>query len=796
MSQSTGWADCIMLAMAPIGVITVIVSAIRVGGYTWLKAVVGRARENIVAAELEVMSSTSKEACELWNGRNVVRCPGAADICEFICLYPTETKRKDITSARIMDIEKATSSNEDHAKDSSRFLLIRPKKRAPNISLNCQADGHRWPIWLCAAITVVLQAGALLYFGFVTEYHTLKFEKEGEPVQDYTMPLAVTGTVFLVLGMLLCGHVVNKAREETRWELNDGKHHAISMIWLQKRKQVSDQQFESKAIFPEKKRNQFVISARAIGEEETSLFRWLQILSFFGVFISLAGSVCQFTGLRGMHWTASIAQLGVVALATFVRAVVRRALTHDIKQQTLMPGYELDWFVMSLSNMQTAVWFPPENKSAWERFCSKVVSAFGWVSCKLEALFGQSDNGCQNTSQPAEKNEESCFWTIETGLPAFETRTGSIERTGDQKIRQYRQVDGIHTAQGILNLRRYLGELGNWKSPVFAEAVALSKAIEITMGYFEDHLKNPNTECFTWKMQVKVGYDKKAVLGYLGAYGRLRLSNARRVEFNVEKKADGWKARIDELDAALSLWLYSVHSSKGNRDEANRTAFPSGDDQWLRGKKVKEQCLHVIGPFSPRLVQDLEWWIPNGLEGIKTSGPPKRDEKVDKNSFPRDVWIERIGHAGLRSPKSSNGQFSKRLSNPMDGNITHWNWKPTESSDLSGGDTEEKPTDDHLIVESQNTLARLYATDMFTSFVWALAEQLEPLSVNQKVKATVQLGDTTGREAWKNFTLRSPWLSRLVQTIVELGSWTEREVYLSLTPHERFEQPSGTRRRR
>lgn len=129
MSQSTGWADCIMLAMAPIGVITIIVSAIRVGGYTWLKAVVGRARENIVAAELEVMSSTSKEACELWNGRNVVRCPGAADICEFICLYPTGTGRTKVTSARIMDIEQATLQKEATANGLDPVLHIRPKKR-------------------------------------------------------------------------------------------------------------------------------------------------------------------------------------------------------------------------------------------------------------------------------------------------------------------------------------------------------------------------------------------------------------------------------------------------------------------------------------------------------------------------------------------------------------------------------------------------------------------------------------------------------------------------------------------
>lgn len=88
LSQSTGWPDCIMLAMAPIGILTTIVSAIRVGGPAWLKAIVGRSMENLSAAEMELMSSTSHEACELWNGKDVVRCQGSPSIWEFICVLP------------------------------------------------------------------------------------------------------------------------------------------------------------------------------------------------------------------------------------------------------------------------------------------------------------------------------------------------------------------------------------------------------------------------------------------------------------------------------------------------------------------------------------------------------------------------------------------------------------------------------------------------------------------------------------------------------------------------------------
>jgi hypothetical protein len=72
--------------MAPLGIITAIVGAIRVGGPTWLKAVVGRARETRASAEVELMSSTSHEVCELWNGEAIVRTMGEPVVQQIVYL--------------------------------------------------------------------------------------------------------------------------------------------------------------------------------------------------------------------------------------------------------------------------------------------------------------------------------------------------------------------------------------------------------------------------------------------------------------------------------------------------------------------------------------------------------------------------------------------------------------------------------------------------------------------------------------------------------------------------------------
>ena len=51
-----------------------------------MRAVVGRARENRATAEVELMSSTSHEVGELWNGQGIVRTMGRPQVQQIIYL--------------------------------------------------------------------------------------------------------------------------------------------------------------------------------------------------------------------------------------------------------------------------------------------------------------------------------------------------------------------------------------------------------------------------------------------------------------------------------------------------------------------------------------------------------------------------------------------------------------------------------------------------------------------------------------------------------------------------------------
>jgi hypothetical protein len=53
LSTSVGWADNILLGTAPIGIMTAIISAIRIGGNRFLKSLIGRYSAPVSLCEFE-----------------------------------------------------------------------------------------------------------------------------------------------------------------------------------------------------------------------------------------------------------------------------------------------------------------------------------------------------------------------------------------------------------------------------------------------------------------------------------------------------------------------------------------------------------------------------------------------------------------------------------------------------------------------------------------------------------------------------------------------------------------------
>ncbi|KAI5813867.1 hypothetical protein BZA77DRAFT_267852, partial [Pyronema omphalodes] len=285
MSQSLGWLDHIIMAMAPLGILTAMVAAIRIGGPSWLKALIGRARENTATAELELMSSTSHDVGELWNGQTIVRTLGSPEVKQLIfvengesidsCfgLYTVETAeeidlirregmKKDwlfqymkihsllgtrqyqviyslfiaplyshLTAnlKNIFAYQSVTSDNQDiehdaSEKDSSEHNVSRKTLRtAPSISLNLHGGSKTEDLVVAAFCGIFLQLSVLAFSGLTVYHPVLKkyFQKDGRSVESYAFPLMAIGTGILSVGVMVCSAVVEQSTEETKWTLQN-----------------------------------------------------------------------------------------------------------------------------------------------------------------------------------------------------------------------------------------------------------------------------------------------------------------------------------------------------------------------------------------------------------------------------------------------------------------------------------------------------------------------------------------------------------------------------------------------
>ena len=107
LSESTSFEDYVIFALAPIGLMTAVVSVIRVCGGPWLRSFIGRAQEGDAAIEAELCTSTSADICEVFNRGGITRTLGKAKILEIIRVRPGANKDED--TAKSEDDDKNNS---------------------------------------------------------------------------------------------------------------------------------------------------------------------------------------------------------------------------------------------------------------------------------------------------------------------------------------------------------------------------------------------------------------------------------------------------------------------------------------------------------------------------------------------------------------------------------------------------------------------------------------------------------------------------------------------------------------
>ncbi|KAI6750430.1 hypothetical protein HG530_014711 [Fusarium avenaceum] len=823
MSQSMEWADNIILAMPPLGIITAIVGAIRVGGPPSLKAVIGRARENLAVSETELMSSTSKEVCEVWNGREVSGNSAAPTIevlnldqaidkgyitdCDGIkeskkvttAVTTTESAQDpeakgDVTQpsgARepIGDEEQANSRHnlnpEIHPQASypstegpvpsvsnstrklQKICIIRDVSGdSPNILLNCHPPAIERELWAFAAIGTCLQLGVLIYSGLATYHPALQFKKDDKPVAGYAYPCTAVGTLVLVLGMLLCGHVVESSTDEKRYE--PAEEWKARMIWLQQTKTVSDQVFDSHMVYAQDDRQTIITSRRSkrhgkrqsiagtIDEhsaEEDDPSAALKIITTCGTAVALCGFVVQFFGLRGMHWSASIAQLGAV--------LVMLGRIH---------------------------------REAWS----------GAQSSGSESADNKTPGGTKTLNNK---------WTVVTG--------GKSSLVHIEQMQAHTHVlddSSIFDAQAVLDARKKLARLADWRGPASLEAVCLARAIECTMKAL-DICFPKGSKSFTWNIETR----------YIG-------SQEQTISIRLLRQAGIWMVDAIEIEATLSLWLSSVDEEDLTRPEplnsgvsdfgnGNRNSeLKIGDDEWLRTKGMTEkQSLRLLGEHTPSLARDLQWWIPRDLLSIfqvqeNEVTSLRTALRVDKhrvvgydqyeegstNQSPVLHYLDLINsgfdNGGDQDESSDYGyeiEGDGDTDNLNDDNGDSNDKHPADYDDGKGisdfeneDDVDDAKNDDNdnktgtlglLGSESHQPLVVLFAMDLYSTFMRAVAKGMAiPIPGGADEVRTESNADDA---SWKIFTLRNSDLSKMIQNVQITGLASLDQIYLSvITP--------------
>ncbi|KAG0135860.1 hypothetical protein HOY82DRAFT_115539 [Tuber indicum] len=747
LSQSLSWLEDVIFAMAPLGIVTAIVSAIRVGGPGWLKAVVGRARESRAVAEVELMSSTSHEVCELWNGEAIVRVMGSPKIAEIL-YFPDgvdgqngsrfitfegavekgilrnvkESKsfltrgegtiwtrvgrfsrtRSSIKSPLLSpgrggtDTEAVIAEREHERRRHRRaipILTALPRHTdptcAPNISLNICGVRRHGELWLFAILGIVLQFGCLIFIG-VTRYHSKIKLKEDEN-SEYAYPLMASGTLLLIAGMMACSHVVQASSEEDIWV----SERSFRILWLQKGDRVNDQLFKSYALFGDKERNSLIASRRRpYTSRQTSsrakhvldMTLSLGTLAIAGSLVGIAGFVIQFVGIRALHWSASIAQLVVTLAMTVVRTWIRRKMSDQPQDMTLPTDDEIDFLAVKFGTSLDTLW-----------------------KFKHNGLEGARD-------------------------PSWEVITTHKYLGHEDANKEHRQ--GIKDAQNILRLRMDLRYPTSWKGNSYPIAKKLGNCLESLLDQLlpsgDPVTSSQAPRDFHWALPVKVKGIRQCITMTATSEGARFMA-----------------VDLSQLCAVISLWCYSVKSSDTGTDP--------------------QVVLRMLGPATDQFICNCGRWMDRGggftvMENRKLRGEPNRLMTIVRARGLSEIIALRRGSTA-------------HTTDPQMKFISPHCIIGAEPIDI--GECHET-----LAFVSTAPLRQMCAQEILSSFLWAIVGIVRPIRGNTRSRGVIPSRGRGGKvDEQPDSKLENSFLQRLAEIVTDSGVTSNiQDAYALIVP--------------
>jgi ankyrin repeat protein len=583
-----------------------------------------------------------------------------------------------------LESEKA---NEQSNNRSARAEKTRNPLNAPNISLNHTPTPNLAEVILFDVIAVTLQSVVLLLDAFLT--YRWKLSKQGRLVSQAAFPLVLAGTIGLTAGMLICSAVVEKSTGEVWYRFKKGQpRQPIKLLWLQKKGVVSDQNFESYAIFAAKERSAVVASTRKKNvpstrkkyipftrkksiqqeivefdnEEFTLKTISIDLVTLVGVFLSVVGYVVQFVGFRQMHWLATIIQLILSATMTAIRSWMRRDLSSEPFHQKLQEGHEMDWLATrdrlygpndraDSDSMSSSPPSSPEEITRSPRTLPHTISKLlqdgvFWEREKPQPWYG------------GDADRYRYKWFIVDCCVSDMKTASTIQGSGSQAetVTLPETVDTIvqggmelNIADAVLGVRERINNLIGWNSPVQEAASSLTYAIDAVM----NHVLDPHL--FTMSEE----FNRKFFQGGGFEWG-FQVGKAKETVYLHVSSGTGQSRTIrPSIEAALSLWVYELSLAEAN--------LPSSREK----HPVKNAWR--LGPKTDDLERDCIWWVFRESERRYEPGPRSRPFG-DRPGWPEEIETDQSSPSIFREfgpgltikSNDGNGKCAEALSMVLD----------------------------------------------------------------------------------------------------------------------------------
>ncbi|PGH05992.1 hypothetical protein GX51_02583 [Blastomyces parvus] len=546
LSESLSIWDNVIFAMAPLGIITAVVSAIRVSDKSSLRAFIGRAQESRGSAEIELLSCTSETTSELWNEGGIARVFGKPIILELVYHRNRPDGSMPLEKTGIFTFKEATGIHklwEREGPGIDESPLEDDRLRTPNLSLNIGIKRPRNDILIGIAIfSVLLQTRVLFFAAWIAYKHPSSFLKNGKEMSAYACPFVLTGTMATCLGMFLCALIIERTTSETYYKKVDGLDTEI--FWIQPGGQkLGDQVFN--AFVGKTNISRYVESNRVKRQVKEDYRLWAAVA------LTIGGFIIQFVGLRGMHAAVTLAQLGSTVIMGILRASLRsqrmseddNILTKDLSddKKRLIVGHELDWFAMHLHELD-----------------------------EFEVLMHLGASNLQSTKEVSKK----LYFTYDHDRSSAVESTPAVLRTLMARSRLAQLTSGP--------------EAFSWEDMEFRQTV---RQLHATL---QDSV---NILCMEAKFRTQTPF--KIPVSYNGCGGKGEAF----VELQFSRAAENtpsWKIDPSHLEALLGLWTWSklVQLPKGTLPglshfrflapyDPNRPRFERGFQTWVPAEELR-----------------------------------------------------------------------------------------------------------------------------------------------------------------------------------------------------------------